>query len=241
MRAILTYHSVDGSGSPISIDEGAFARHVDFLASGRVRVFPLEQVAAAADDDDGVALTFDDGYRNFATRAWPRLRDAGLPATVFVVTGRAGTDNRWDGRGEPVPGFDLLDWDELAALVAEGVTLGSHSRTHPRLPSLADDALGAEVAGSADDLEARTGTRPAAFCYPYGRVDDRVASAVAARYRCACTTELRPLGASDRPELLPRLDTFYLRPPGRLEAWGSRRFRWHLQARALIRRVRGRS
>jgi peptidoglycan/xylan/chitin deacetylase (PgdA/CDA1 family) len=241
MRAILTYHSVDDSGSPISIDEPAFARHVDFLASGRVRVLTLEELAAASAGEDAVALTFDDGYRNFATTAWPRLRDADLPATLFVVTGRTGLDNRWDGRGAPTPAFELLDWDGLAEVAAQGVTLGSHSRSHPRLPGVGDDALVAEVAGSADDLEARTGIRPTAFCYPYGRVDDRVATAVADRYRYACTTELRPLSTGDRRERLPRLDAFYLRAPGRLEAWGARRFRWHLQARALVRRVRGRS
>ena len=241
MRAILTYHSVDSSGSPISIDEEAFARHVDFLASGRVRVLPLEELATAAVGDDAVALTFDDGYRNFAAAAWPRLKDAGLPATLFVVTGRAGLDNRWDGRGAPEPAFELLGWDELAGVAAEGVMLGSHSRSHPRLPGLPDDRLTAEVVGSADDLAARTGSRPAVFCYPYGRVDDRVASAVAAEYRYACTTELRALGAADRAERLPRLDAFYLRAPGRLEAWGTRHFRWYLQTRALVRRVRGRT
>jgi peptidoglycan/xylan/chitin deacetylase (PgdA/CDA1 family) len=241
MRAILTYHSIDASGSPISIDEEAFARHVDFLASGRVQVVPLEQLASAHAADDAVALTFDDGYRNFAAAAWPRLRDAGLPVTLFVVTERAGLDNRWDGRGGPAPALELLGWDELADVAAEGVALGSHSRSHPRLPGLPDDRLTAEVTGSADDLAARTGTRPAMFCYPYGRIDDRVASAVAAEYQYACTTELRALGAADRPERLPRLDTFYLRAPGRLEAWGTRRFRWYLQSRALLRRVCGRT
>jgi peptidoglycan/xylan/chitin deacetylase (PgdA/CDA1 family) len=240
MRAILTYHSVDDSGSPISIDERAFARHVDFLASGRVRVLPLDELMAAAADDDAVALTFDDGYRNFTAAAWPRLRDAGLPATLFVVTGRTGGDNRWDGRGAPAPAFELLGWDELVDVAAQGVTLGSHSRSHPRLPGLTDDALDAEVAGSADDLEARTGIRPTAFCYPYGRFDERVAAAVSGRYRCACTTELRPLAAADPPERLPRLDAYYLRAPGRLEAWGSSRFRRLLQTRALLRRVRWR-
>jgi peptidoglycan/xylan/chitin deacetylase (PgdA/CDA1 family) len=241
MRAILTYHSVDPSGSPISIDEQAFARHVDFLASGRVRVLPLDDLHTADEGSDAVAVTFDDGYRNFAGTAWPRLRDAGVPVTLFVVTGRAGLDNRWDGVGVPDPAFELLGWDELGRVAAEGVSLGSHSRSHPRLPGLTDDSLTAEVAGSADDLATRTGTRPAAFCYPYGRVDDRVAAVVAAHYRYACTTELRALGAADRPERLPRLDAFYLRTPGRLEAWGSRTFRWHLQARALVRRVRGRT
>ena len=44
MRAILTYHSIDGSGSPVSVDEAAFRRHVDWLASGAVDVVPLERI-----------------------------------------------------------------------------------------------------------------------------------------------------------------------------------------------------
>ena len=239
MRAILTYHSVDPSGSPISVDEASFRRHVAWLASGAVRVVPLADIRAAADGHDAVALTFDDAFRNFADAAWPMLREHRLPVTLFVVSGRAGATNAWRGsESAGIPTLPLMDWDALGRAAAEGVTLGAHSRSHPDLRHAAPAALADELAGSADDIAARTGKRPDAFAYPYGGVNDRVAAAAAGTFRLGCTTELRELDGSDAPLLLPRLDAFYLREPGRLEAFGTPGLRRYLRLRAGVRRMR---
>ncbi len=238
MRAILTYHSVDPSGSAISLDAGAFRRHVDWLATGRVRVVPLAEIARGG-GDDAVALTFDDGFANFRDTAWPPLRERGWPATLFVVSGHAGGTNAWGGRDAPgIPTLPLLGWDALGALAEQGVTLGAHSRTHPDLTALDDGALAEQMTGSADDIAARTGRRPEAFAYPYGATDGRVEAAAAGTFRLAVTTELRALDGTERPHALPRLDTFYLREPGRLERWGSSGFRRWLAFRAGLRRLR---
>jgi peptidoglycan/xylan/chitin deacetylase (PgdA/CDA1 family) len=53
---------------------------------------------------DTVAVTFDDGYLDNLKFAKPRLEAAGIPATVFITTGRIGCpDEFW--------------WDELARIV----------------------------------------------------------------------------------------------------------------------------
>lgn len=239
MRAILTYHSVDPSGSPISIEADVFRRQVEWLASGRVQVVSLDQVLSLPADTLAVALTFDDGFANFATEAAPLLRDRGLPATLFVVTGHVGRDNRWRGRGdEGVPLLPLLDWDELGRLRETGVTLGAHTRTHPRLTRLDGPMLEAELAEPADEMERRLGQPPEGLAYPYGSVDDRVARATAARYRWACTTELRPLGKADSRHRLPRIDARYLQDPARLPSWGSAGFRAWLWCWRQGRRLR---
>jgi len=243
MRAILTYHSIDGSGSPISVDREAFREHVAFLASGAVRVTDLAGVLAAPADADAVALTFDDAFANFATEAWPLLRERRLPVTLFVVSAHAGGTNDWGGRAQPgIPTLPLLDWDALGRLAEEGVTLGAHSRTHPDLRRLDDAALADEVAGSGEAVAARTGRRPEAFAYPYGAHDARVAGAAAA-YRFACTTALRPLRGAEDARRLPRLDAFYLRSGGAIRRWGTPRLaawlRWRRALRAARAAVRG--
>lgn len=239
MRAILTYHSVDPSGSPISIDRESFERHVAFLASGAVKVMELEALLSAPDEPHVVAITFDDGFVNFDELAWPALRDAGLPATLFVPTARVGGDNRWDGRDEPgIPTLPLMDWERISRLASEGLSLGAHSRTHAHLDRVEDAQLHDEIEGSAEDLSARLGTAPRSFCYPYGDYDERVEAAVARRFALACTTELAALAADDRPHRLPRLDAFYLRDPGALEAFGGAAFRARIFARRHARSVR---
>ena len=239
MRAILTYHSIDASRSPISVDEGAFRRHVAWLAKGSVRVVGLAALSALDGPGDALAITFDDGFVNFGDVAWPLLREHGLPVTLFVVSGRAGTTNAWGDRpASSVPTLPLLDWDRLGRLAEEGVTLGAHTRTHPDLRNVGDDALADELEGCARDIAAHTGAAPATFAYPYGAVDARIARSAARSFSLACATELRLLAPDDDPLRLPRLDAFYLRDAGRLEAWGTPAFRSHLRLRAFARRVR---
>ena len=242
MRAILTYHSIDPSGSPVSVDEATFARHVEFLGSGAVRVVSLEDLIETDEDEDALALTFDDGFVNFATTAWPLLAQAGLPATVFLVSDRVGGDNRWGGGAEAgIPELPLMDWETAGRVASEGATLGAHSATHCRLDHLEPEGLDEELAGCRHRIEAETGVTPWALCYPYGDHDDRVVAAARASYRAACTTDLRPLDRGEDRYRLPRLDAYYLQKPGRLESYGTDRFRRYVSARAFLRNVRART
>jgi peptidoglycan/xylan/chitin deacetylase (PgdA/CDA1 family) len=239
MRAILTYHSIDSSGSPISVSPEVFRGHCRFLASGRVRVLPLEVLVQDAAAGDAVALTFDDGFANFATEAASVLEDHGLPYTVFVVSDHVGGHNDWGGRpATNMPHLPLLDWDHLAALQNRGATIGAHTRRHRPLTQLRGEELADEVQGGIDRIEAALGRRPTTFAYPYGAVNAEAASAVREACAWGCTTELRALGGDEDRALLPRLDMYYLRAPGQLEAWGTAAFRSRLWLRSQGRRLR---
>jgi peptidoglycan/xylan/chitin deacetylase (PgdA/CDA1 family) len=240
MKAIITYHSIDGSGSPISCDPSAFDRHLRFFSSGRVTVTTIPELFALPVDADAVAIAFDDALDSFGAVAAPRLADLGLPCTVFVVTGHAGGTNAWRGAADPgIPAERVLDWPALVALRADGVEIGSHSRTHPDLTALGPAALEDEIARSADDIERETGVRPRCFAYPYGRVTPDVARLTGRAYAYACTTRLAGVTKADPPALLPRLDAYYFQKAGRLEAWGTPAFDRYLRLRAGLRRLRG--
>lgn len=239
IQAILTYHSVDDSGSAISIDRAAFRRHVEWLAGSGVALVGVEQLSAVPADTDAVAVTFDDGFTNFAEDAWPLLADHGVPVTLFVATGHVGGENAWnEGIRVPIPRMPLLGWEALGRLVESGVTLGAHGVTHVDLRACTDGELEDEVGSCGARIESETGRRTNLFAYPFGAVDARVAAVVAKSYRAACTTELRWLGRAEDPVLLPRLDAFYLRGPGRLESWGTGSFRRHVLLRNGLRRAR---
>lgn len=241
MRAILTYHSIDASGSPISISKDAFASHVDWLASGRVRVTTIDDLLQLSDDVDAVALTFDDGFRNFAEHAYPLLAEHGLPSTVFAVTDHVGGTNAWGGSPDPgVPLLPLLSWDELARLQEAGVMLGAHTRRHRHLSALGDDELTDEIAGAAEIMRRNTGRRPRGFAYPYGSLSASAAAVVGGCYAWGCTTELRVLRGDVSRARVPRLDMYYFRNARRLERWGTARFTCYVQLRAQARRVRQR-
>lgn len=238
MRAILTYHSVDSSRSPISIDEASFRAHVDWFATGGVRVVSLEELLALPGEAHAVAPTFDDAFENFASLAWPLLREHGLPVTLFVPTGHAGGSNDWD-RGRPaLPHLPLCGWDVLGRLAEEGVALGAHTVTHADLPTLGDLRLVEELAGCAERLFCETGRRPDSLAYPYGRVSDRVVREAARVFDRACTTDLRLLGPREDPMRLPRLDAFYLRDGRWMSRWGTADLERRIWVRARARRVR---
>jgi peptidoglycan/xylan/chitin deacetylase (PgdA/CDA1 family) len=74
----------------------------------------------------------------------------------------------------PGPGSAILDWDELAALAAEGVAIGPHTRHHPILSQATPERVQAEVAGSWADLQAHIARPLPIFCYPNGNHNDAV-------------------------------------------------------------------
>jgi peptidoglycan/xylan/chitin deacetylase (PgdA/CDA1 family) len=239
VRGILTYHSIDPSGSPISVSPEAFRRHVRWLASGKVRVVPLPELLRGPTDVEAIAVTFDDAFTSFAEIAWPLLREHGIPATVFVPTGHVGKTNRWpDETYSGIPELPLLDWDALGRLADEGAMLEAHSVTHRDLRTLDDRALAEELSGAADRIAAETGRRPTILAYPYGFADPRVAAAASSAYSFACTDEFRPLGGSDDPRFIPRLDAYYFQTPGILERWASPVFGAYVTLRRLGRRMR---
>jgi peptidoglycan/xylan/chitin deacetylase (PgdA/CDA1 family) len=239
MRAILTYHSIDDSGSAISVPPALFRRQIEWLAAEGVRVVPLGDLLSFPERTRAVALTFDDGIANLATQAAPILETHGMTATVFVVSTRVGIDNQWaGGTRHRAPVLPLLGWGELGVLASRSWTVGSHSRHHHRLPGRSDTELDEELEGAADDVEAALGIRPRWFAYPFGAVDARVAARTAAAYDMACTTELRPVGGRENPVMLPRIDAWYLRSGVRRAGWGSPGFRAILEARRLLRAAR---
>ena len=186
---ILMYHQVGDhrSGSPLNrwrVTEEDFAWQLDALLRRGTRGISLRELLEAPSSAGRRAvLTFDDGYRGVVTRALPALLARGFKATVFVVSDKLGGTNDWDGE---TPGEELLSADEIRALHAKGLEIGSHGATHRALTRLSDGELSREVEGSRETLERLVGAPVTSFCYPFGDFDDRVVEAVRrAGYRAA--------------------------------------------------------
>lgn len=239
MRAILTYHSIDSSGSPISLSEETFRAHVRFFGSGRVAVVPLADLPSVPDEKDAIAITFDDGFLNFTSSAMPQLAHLGFTATVFVVSDAVGGSNAWGGKAaRGIPTLPLMSWPDLERVRDAGFEIGAHSRNHPYLTRLSSAEVEDQTAGCVERIFSELGERPRRFAYPYGAVNDDVARVARDTFDHCVTTELRVVAPDDDRAMLPRVDAWYFRGAGALEAWGTPAFRRRLWIRAQGRRVR---
>ncbi len=157
------YHRFGESDYPstsIRIDQ--FEAHIAELKSGRYTVLPVPEILAALREgrelpDRTVGITVDDAYLSVYTEAFPRLREAGLPFTLFVAT--RPVDRGLDG---------FMTWKQIRELAASGVTIGSQSHTHPHMPLLDRSANRNEIETANERFEAELGTRPTLFAYPFG-------------------------------------------------------------------------
>jgi peptidoglycan/xylan/chitin deacetylase (PgdA/CDA1 family) len=165
-----------------------FSRFMRWLENAGYQCLSSLDYESASIPPRSVFLTFDDGYEDFYSTAFPVLNDLGMKATVFIVAGRIGQTNVWDEQ-KGFPSRQLLSVSQIRELHREGVTFGSHSLSHRWLPELSDADLQREIVDSKSILEDLLGSEVAYFAYPSGGVDARVRKAVArAGYKVAMGT-----------------------------------------------------
>jgi peptidoglycan/xylan/chitin deacetylase (PgdA/CDA1 family) len=211
---ILMYHriadGVTGPAAPFSVAPAAFEEQLAHLRDAGYSGVSLDEWRRAVESKRPlagrrIAITFDDGYADFLTDAWPLLERFGFTATVFLVAGRIGGTNDWDSAfASEVP---LLDWPDVRKLQDAGVSFGAHTMTHPPLTGLGVADVVRESARARSELQIGLGRAVTAFAYPYGDADPAVKHLIGAcGYTFGLTTR------SGRCELggglldLPRID-----------------------------------
>ena len=214
---ILMYHLID---TPLSEKEQRFcttpddfARHIAYLVESGYTPLTMAQICdciqgKTSTPDKGIHITFDDGFSCVLDHAAPILQRYSFPATMFAVSDLLGSSNEWmTSRG--FPKRSLLSSDGLHALEDAGFTIGSHTRTHPRLPEIPLENAQNEILDSKFRLEDALGKGVAFFAYPYGKFNEAVRKQViSAGYLAACSTRSGFNRSGDDPYLLRRIDIF---------------------------------
>jgi peptidoglycan/xylan/chitin deacetylase (PgdA/CDA1 family) len=241
---ILTYHSVDGSGSVISTSPAVFRAQIEFLAKSGYSGLTLSQAlpilrGAACPVPGAVAITFDDGFQSVCTEALPVLEDHGFKATVFLVSDYLGSAGPWLQPDAGFPRFPLMRADGAERLLASGWEFGGHSATHAHLTGLTDDELDRELQQCKSGLRRLCGLDPFWFAYPYGEFDRRVQDGVRLLFGGACGTRLGYASAQSDLYALERVDMYYLRHARIYRSFGCRRLAAYLRLRSWARTLRG--
>lgn len=131
------------------------------------------------DSDRLVVLTFDDGYMDTYTTAWPLLRKYEFPFTLYLSTQQIGGIGL---RGSDQP----LGWDEIETMMSSSLlTIGAHTHRHADLRTVSTDEVEEELATSDEIIESRLGVRPRHFAYPWGYWSQSADPVVRRRYLTA--------------------------------------------------------
>ena len=238
MRAILTFHSIDDSGSVVSCSPKNFTLLLAALVESKIPVLDLETLLSP-DTRHGVAITFDDGMRSVYRSALPVLREHGVTAHVFVATSAVGENSSWPPQPADIPPFAMLDWHEIEQLHDAGIAIESHTHTHPDMRTLSVAQMEDECGMADAIIEKNLGRRPAYFAYPFGFHTRQARQFAAMHYKGAVSTELRMLGQQEDPAAIPRIDSYYLQSGTSVRNIDSPLVRGYLAARNILRNWRG--
>jgi peptidoglycan/xylan/chitin deacetylase (PgdA/CDA1 family) len=240
---ILTYHSLDESGSVISVQPAIFERHMRLLHERGFRGIALGDLLDGWNGkrplpDKPIVLTFDDGFENLARHAAALLQGIGFRATIFAVAGHCGGRNDWPTQPPDVPRLPLLGWSELRDLEGAGFEVGLHGMTHAPLEGLTADLERREIVEAKQLMEDRLARPVEVFAYPYGAAGHSARELVRRHFRGACSTQMRTANRDDAHDWLGRIDVYYLRHPRLFRLLGTWQGEAYLALRALGRRAR---
>ncbi len=237
---ILTYHSIDQSGSVISTAPEVFRRQMRSLSENGYQAVTLNEFISSLSEDKTpflktVVLTFDDGFQNFFSEAFPVLEKYGFRATVFLVTDFCGKNNDWAGNPPELPPSKVLSWDEIRELHKYGIEFGGHSRTHPDLTKISNSRVESEIVESKAMIEDSLGSEVTTFAYPFGKFNSPVKKTVADSYKAAVSTNLGKVRAGSDFFSLERVDTYYLSNPKIFNRLSSQTFDGYMFFRQIMR------
>lgn len=171
---ILLYHHIqmnpnqkDNYGDKLFVNPGDFKTQINYLASQNYRTLSLDDFAtfhleSHALTEKTLVLTFDDGYEDFFTNAFPILKQHHMKAVCFLIT---------DFIGQPT----YLTWNEINQMFQSGlITFESHTVDHILLSTLSNKNILVELVKSKKILELHFQQPINWIAYPYGQYDDRI-------------------------------------------------------------------
>ncbi len=171
---ILVYHHVsESTPASTSVSPAQFRGHLQWLKDQGFTVVDLRAALTAIQSeeplpDHAVAITFDDGYGNIYDNAWPLLKEFNYPFTVFIATDAI--DQKYG---------DMLSWDQIREMHANGVTIANHSSDHAYLVRhpIRDNTWLANTRQNIEHAQTRLTDElgkniPRWFAYPYGEFNN---------------------------------------------------------------------
>lgn len=189
---ILMYHYVstppadaDAYRRGLSVTPAQFESHLRYLSDAGYHTISLDDLLYALAQgrplpEKPVILTFDDGYADNFTEAFPLLRKYGMMGHFFILT---------DVVNAETAGY--MTWPQIEKMAASGQHFGSHARNHSQsLSGKSVDFLVWHALGGMEAIQEHLGYHPRWIAYPSGKYDAQaIAVYKSAGYWGGLTTE----------------------------------------------------
>lgn len=181
---ILMYHSINyEKGNSLRIPKEAFKSEISYLKDKGYEFSTMKEYLWRRENKlpfskDTIILTFDDGYKDNYTNAYPVLKELQVPGTIFVITSTTDKDNAY------LNSNDLKEMDDCF------VDIESHTVAHEELNRKPYKAQVAELLNSKNFLEERLQRPVEVICYPSGKFNnDTIKAAQDTGYKLGVTTQ----------------------------------------------------
>ena len=209
---IICFHSInnDPSGkSSIIISQDKFRQQLQTIKDGGYTTLTMAQLNDYLYKDKPIpekslVITFDDGYRDNYTNAFPILKEFNMNATIFVISSYINREL-------------YLTTDEIKEMSDYGIDIESHTVSHVKLSTLSYENQVKELKESRDALEKITNKPIIAIAYPEGKYNkDTQKAVVDAGYAMGFTTERGYADRSDKLTQLNRICVDYTYKPNNI-------------------------
>lgn len=186
---VLMYHRIASTQEDIGVHgtyiaKEKFIKHLQYLKSRGYQSVTFADLANNKykerfnKGNKWVIITFDDGYEDNYTTAFPLLKEYGFKAVIFLLSDA--TYNAWDvnNKDRPEKRFNLMSPEQIQEMMDYGIEFGVHTKDHPHLSQIPLEQARAQIMESKAILEQRFNKKFISFAYPYGDLNEEVKALV---------------------------------------------------------------
>lgn len=201
---VLNYHKVEDVNISLSVNVADFDAQMAYLKEHNFHTIgPAEFIAAMKGDgtlpENPVIITFDDGYLDNYTNAYPILKKYGFKGMIFVIPSFMDQGNMY-----------YFTWDQAKEMEANGISIESHTLSHSSMTELSDEQLRTELSESKKRIETMLGKKVSFVAYPTGTYNLHIAQLVKeAGYEGAFTIKYGNVDRASNMYALERVPIFH--------------------------------
>lgn len=201
---ILNYHKVEDKEISLSIPIDDFEKQIAYLKENNFHTISPEEFCAAMEGrgelpENPLMITFDDGYLDNYTNAYPILKRYGFKAVIFVIT---------SFMDQQLPGY--FTWEQAKEMEKNGISIESHTVTHPSLTDISEENVRYELTESKKRIEEILKKKVSFVAYPTGTYNLHIAKLVKeAGYKGAFTIKYGNVDTASNIFAVERIPIFH--------------------------------